>query len=479
VPADEIASLKARIEALEKGQVSSLALPAGSDKGLGTGGEPAPDVWAIPSAPCGDAGTAASANEALLKAEWKNGLLLSSPDDAFQIHIGGRTQFDIGWNGAPKSVQFGPGGTGELSDGADFRRATLRIDGTMYRILDWVVEYDFANNTLNDNSPGAQPIGTPGFTEVSATLKDLPYVGRIKMGYFDEPIGLTTLNSSRNLSFMERAPGIGSLYATSPGAMMYNWSADERVTWAAGAFHTTNNSFGFGVGDGQYAYTGRTTWLPWYEDDGRELLHLGIGASHRHWANDQVELRGRPSVRTAPGPILPSLASTGTIDSPDGNVFDLELAVNYGSWSLQAEYFGVSINDAVVPDNPGNQLGTLFYQGAYVELTYFLTGEYRPYDRTRGIFGRVIPNRNFDAGDWSQWLMFPGAWEVGVRYAYLDLQDKGVNGGTLNDITLGLNWLLNPNAKIQWNLAIDHRSSTPPGSSGWTYIFGSRMDFDF
>ena len=72
-----------------------------------------------------------------------------------------------------------------------------------------------------------------------------------------------------------------------------------------------------------------------------------------------------------------------------------------------------------------------------------------------------------------------GAWQIGVRYAYLDLQDEGIKGATLNDVTLGLNWFLNPNMKVQWNLAVDHRSSTPPGSSGYSYIFGTRVGINF
>ena len=72
-----------------------------------------------------------------------------------------------------------------------------------------------------------------------------------------------------------------------------------------------------------------------------------------------------------------------------------------------------------------------------------------------------------------------GAWKVRLRYAFLDLRNKGVNGATLNDITLGLNWFLNPQAKVQWNLAIDHRKSTPTGSNGWTYLFGMRLALDF
>ena len=54
-----------------------------------------------------------------------------------------------------------------------------------------------------------------------------------------------------------------------------------------------------------------------------------------------------------------------------------------------------------------------------------------------------------------------------------------VGRATLNDFVLGLNWFLNPNLKVQWNLTIDHRDSTPSGSNGWTYIFGTSVALDF
>src|SRR5262249_39515024 len=119
---------------------------------------------------------------------------------------------------------------------------------------------------------------------------------------------------------------------------------------------------------------------------------------------------------------------------------------------------------------------TLFYQGAYVEVLYFLTGEHQPYDRANGVFDRVVPLRNFNIWDGCRG---PGAWQIGVRYGYLDLQNKDVNGATLNDVTFGGNWFLNPNMKVQWNFAVDHREPTPSGSSGWTYIFGTRVALAF
>jgi phosphate-selective porin OprO/OprP len=414
-----------------------------------------------------------------MSAKWDNGLVIETKDKDFQVHVGGRAQFDSGWNSASQAVQFGPGGTGELQDGALFRRARLRIDGTMYQWIDWVVEFDFANDVENDASPGSQPIGSPSFTNVWIGFNEIPYVGTVRAGWLKEPIGFQHLMSSRWYNFMESSPGIGSLNLRSAGVLMRNTSADERVTWSAGVFHVQNDNFGFGFGDGEYSETGRLTWLPWYEDEGYHLLHLGIGLNHRHLDNDQIELRGRPSVRTMPGPIQPALADTGTIGGSSQEVLDLELAGVYGPWTLQSEYYCTWIHDAIFPNQPppvGVPRDTLFYQGCYVELLYFLTGEYRAYNLKDAVFDRVVPLRNFNIRDC---LCGGGAWQVGVRYGFLDLQDKGVNGATLHDIVLGLNWFLNPNVKIQWNLAIDHRSSTPPGSSGWTYIAGTRLAMDF
>ena len=68
-----------------------------------------------------------------------------------------------------------------------------------------------------------------------------------------EPLGFAGLTSSRWLNFMERAPGVNSFIATSPGAMFFDWTENERLTWAIGIFHPTDNNFGFGVGDGELA----------------------------------------------------------------------------------------------------------------------------------------------------------------------------------------------------------------------------------
>src|SRR5262249_4255187 len=161
----------------------------------------------------------------------------------------GNLQFDAGWNAASQAVQFGNGGIGDLQDGALFRRATVRMGGTMYRHIDWGAEFNFANSEDNDTSSTPQPIGSPRFNEVWIGVNDLPLLGTLRGGWQKEPISFEHLTSSRWLNFMERAPGTDSLALHSPGVLLHNTDADQRVTWAVGFFHVQNDNFGFGFGD--------------------------------------------------------------------------------------------------------------------------------------------------------------------------------------------------------------------------------------
>ncbi|MCY2964262.1 MAG: porin, partial [Planctomycetota bacterium] len=89
------------------------------------------------------------------------------------------------------------------------------------------------------------------------------------------------------------------------------------------------------------------------------------------------------------------------------------------------------------------------FPSLYTQVGYFLTGEHRPYLKKAGAIDRVKPFRNvkFFDNDGTGW----GAWEIAARYSYIDLNSRDIDGGRLNDLTLGLNWYLNPNAKVQFN----------------------------
>jgi phosphate-selective porin OprO/OprP len=108
---------------------------------------------------------------------------------------------------------------------------------------------------------------------------------------------------------------------------------------------------------------------------------------------------------------------------------------------------------------------------------YFLTGETQGYSKEEGVFGRVVPLRNFRTKR-GEGVCGWGAWQVGLRLSYLDLNDKAIQGGTVYDWTLGLNWFWNPNMKVQLNVIAERRDQ-PGVAPAWISGVGLRGAYDF
>jgi phosphate-selective porin OprO/OprP len=398
------------------------------------------------------------------------------------------------------------GGVGD-QDAVGFRRARLRVDGVMYEFIDFACEYDFVNSTnVNAGLPvvggvnlGAgnenTVINVTAPTDLWINVKDLPILGNCRVGNMKEPLGLEHAYSSRYLNFMERS-FLQDAYTGpfnngfTPGVMFYDSFNEKKSTWAIGAFKNTQNIYAFNTGDGEYATTGRMTWLPYYDEpsEGRYLVHVGASGSYRDNDQDRLRIRSRGSLRNGPGALNPVFADTGFFESSNQSILGSEAAVVYGPWMWQAEYMCSYAGDSFgngTTSTLGAPLGTVFTQSWYIESLVFLTGEHREYELGRASFGRVIPYENFYLvrdGNCCHCLS-RGAWQFGLRYSNLDLRDSGINGGQLHDVTVGLNWFLNPNAKVQFNYSYLHRDSqglfagaAPEGNiSG----FGTRVAFDF
>jgi phosphate-selective porin OprO and OprP len=429
-----------------------------------------------------------------MKASWKHQLNFESADKNFSVHLGGRTQLDTVWLHSNPAA-FGVGNNGGSQDSANFRRARLRADGTIYKTIDYAVEYDFVNSQ-NDNAGlvgglPAQPasaanvIQVPAPTDAYFTFRETPIVGNVKVGQQKEPIGLEHLTSSRYLDFMERSFNQDAYTGPSNngfslGAMAFdNFGEGDRGLWQVGVFKNSANAYCYALDDGAYAFDSRLTYLVWDECEGRQLLHIGGAYSHRDPLNNSLTIRSRGSLRNGPGALNPVFASSGAFMTDTQDLYCAEMALVLGSFQLQSEYIASTASNAT---NGGGNHGTYFTNGYYVMASYFLTGENRAYDKKAGTFARVVPYRN------SRWCPEDGseagygAWQILVRYSNLDLDDNGINGGQLQDYTAGLNWFLNPNLKIQANYVFTDRDSlgspVAPGAGG-IHGFGMRLAHDF
>ena len=417
-----------------------------------------------------------------MSSKWNNGIEIQSADKNFKVHVGGRTQFDGIWIQDNDNLA-GAGGSGS-DDAVNFRRGRLRVDGSMYDFIEWACEYDFVNN-VNDNvglQPGTEQnvVHVPAPTDLWVNFSKVPVLGNIRVGNYKEPIGMEHLTSSRYLEFMERSYNQDAFTGAfnngfTPGIGAYNTYGEEYGTWATGFFKNTTNAFAFNTGDGEYAWTSRLTYLLWYEEEGAELLHVGVAGSIRSPDNDQARYRTRMSLRNGPGALNPVVADTAGFACSQQDFLQAEAALNHGPLCVQAEYLAAWNQDVIGNYGAFNgvPLGTELVHGGYAEVLYFLTGEHREYERKAGAFGRVKPRENFS------WNGGAGAWQVGARYSHLDLNGDGLLGGRVDDLTIGLNWYLNPNLKFQGNYVLTWRDNVRSDVDGKVHGFGTRLAYDF
>ncbi len=257
------------------------------------------------------------------------------------------------------------------------------------------------------------------------------------------------------------------------GLAAWNWSESERVTCRYGIYQPATNVFGVALN--KYTFGARGTALPWYEDDGTRLMHAGLGYWGGEIVQDQNRDRARTLLRNAPGFDVPVLVDTGEVPGSKQYTLAPEFAFQWGPFLVQAEYAAQFLTHAT--PTGGTDQGTVFYHGGYVEALYFLTGEHQDYVRRDGAFGRVVPRNDLH---WKKGDGFSGcgAWQIGARFSYLDLDDKSIQGGKVYDWTADLNWYLNPNMKVQWNYIAEHRD-TPGVTPGWINGVGVRAAYDF
>lgn len=299
------------------------------------------------------------------------------------------------------------------------------------------------------------------FNEGTLWLEDLPYVGRLQVGQFKAPFALDTLASSRDLTFMEQASPLEALApGTKAGIMVANTAFDRRLTWAAGWFADGQQT---DVGDASQSLSrlvARVTGLPLAGDEPDDpLVHLGFSASYVYSGHADIRYQSRPESFLAP-----ELVDTGPLDAANAFLYDIEGAWRQGPLSVQGE-FVQSLVDT-------RDFGLRDFYGTYISVSDFLTGEQRPYNRNRGIFGQVEPLQGFDPlqGHW-------GAVEVAGRYSLVDLSDGPIQGGRMRILSGGLNWYWSRFVRWDFEYAFAHVDEEP--ASGNLNTFQMRCQVYF
>ena len=401
-----------------------------------------------------------------LRVYWKEGLRFETKDRAFRFKIGGRMHLDYISTLEDDDPRFSsnPDDTtpaDEPNDRVRFRRARLYLSGTIYEIVRFKFQYDFAG-------------GDADFKDVYMEVVKIPVLGAARVGQFKEPFSLEEQTSSNYITFMERSLMNVFSPARSTGIMAYDNCADKMVFWAAGLFRDSDDQ-GDNDNDGdgsQWCVTGRVVLAPIYEDKGNTVVHVGVAYSHRNPNEDELRYRQRPEMYTksrfvdtwgfngaANDPTDPAYAP-GLVMAEGVDLYQAEAAVVFGSFSAQAEYTHAQVDYDLIRNQS--------FKGWYAEASFFLTGEKRNYEHGKGKFGRTQIIKNLGDEDGF------GAIQVAARISGLDLNNGPIRGGDIHNFTAGVNWHLNPNTRVMLNYVHSDRDKMGP----WQFI-GARFQLDF
>ena len=403
----------------------------------------------------------ADAKDNVLKARWNNGLLLETADKRYTLRIGGRIHLDTQFVDARDLLEGpSPGLGAEFQDQSFFRRLQLYVSGDLTEFVDYRIQLEFAEPD------------TPLVRDAYITIKNLkPCLGcwapEIRAGQQFEPVGLESTSSTNFNAFIERSLTSALHPERSLGLCLLDSFWNEHATGRLGLFSTDLSDVddGFGIwdseeGDGGYAVTGRFTLVPWAKDKCR-FVHLGVGGSWRQ--TDEVRLRARPGLFK--GPFVVDTGALTPLAEDTVSLWNAEVAFVWNSFHAAAEYTLVNFDDTA-RDDPS-------FSAWYVQAGWFLTGEAKAYDFKRGLWANNKPCCNFLSGsrlsgkDGGKGCCCWGALELVARYDTLDLNDGTVAGGEMTNIAAGLNWYLNPNARIMFDVVF---SNVKDRSSGGVVI---------
>ena len=386
-------------------------------------------------------------------AEWSSGHKMETSDGAFKLKFGGRIQADFIF--ASQDEAFDEAlGEDAFQNGFEFRRAQLFFEGTLYERIKFKVQYDFAG-------------GDADFKDVWIGFAGRH--GELRFGHFKEFMSINDITSSKYLGFLERALPVEFFSPNRNSGVGYAGSIDS-LTFGLGAFYDADD-FGRSLDQDRTNVTGRLAWRPFFKDSGKSLLHVGGAFTSKQFEDGgTLHFRGRGGNHFGPRPI-----DLG-IPADDALVLQLELAGVANRFWYAAEFYTQDVSTPTDADPEEVLTVDPTLDGYYVQAGFYLTDDYRRYKKSIGAWDRQKPSNPFMRSGGG------GAWEVALRYAQVDLSE-GTNPGELSNVTLAVNWYVNPATRVMFNYVSTHLDGMAmeeePAFSGTVDSFVVRLQVDF
>lgn len=361
-----------------------------------------------------------------LDVEAQDGILVfSSPQSGYKIWLDNRIQAD-------GAVYFGaPDYADPIGNGTSIRRARFAVKAQVDE--NWYGEFDMdlANGLVELKDAIVRYTGVPNLD--------------LQVGNFKEFFSIQRNTTSRYLQFIER-PMVCSALAPSRHLGFNAKYAKDWIWASAGVFAqkiagieewdlTADNNKDFGRNSG-YSATGKLVFRPLYKMDNASL-HLGAAVSYRTpKVTDDAYGCYRASARNSTNINRKKYLDTNNLPGFNHNLlYTFELAGHWNGLRYEAAYMATDVYfNADAVDNATKHFG-----GWYVQAGYLLFGGKQRYDANGGKYTKVERGRKW------------GDVELCGRYEFCDLNSGTVYGGAAQAYTLGLNWWINNNVRMQLN----------------------------
>jgi phosphate-selective porin OprO/OprP len=366
---------------------------------------------------------------------------LSSANGETTLNLTGRLHFDVrSFSSAFSNGMTTDKDTAKYGDTYDIRRARIGFNGTFSKD----VAYEVVLNAASSDSTNLDT----GFINYSFRKPV-----QLRVGKFKQPFNLEELTSSNNIDFIERsyanqfAPGkkLGMMLHGAPNeGVYYGVSMFQDATAVSSASRNTQSA-GRLVGN-----------IAKLADIKDSVLHFGAAKTSGSMdvaagATGDV-LKLRTDARGVDGVFASSFANgaTANVNEVKRAQTGIEMAYAYGPLKVQAEtiksQYDYTNGNATTPNTVDGKI-----KSQYLSLMYNITGEQWSDAYKDGTFGGIKPVAPFSSSGKGN-----GAWQIGVRKSSYDASDWTATTATTgskkgNTTALGINWILNPNARIMLN----------------------------
>ena len=363
-----------------------------------------------------------------LDVEAQDGILvLESPASGYKLWFDIRAQAD-------GAVFFGaPDYADKIGNGVQIRRARFAVKGQIDKKWYGEFDMDLANGLAELKDAIVRYTGVPNLD--------------LQVGNFKENFSIKRNTTSRYLQFMER-PMVCSALSPSRHLGFNAKYAKDWIWFSAGAFsqviagqeewtNVADNNKDFGRSSG-YSLTTKLVFRPLYKLDNASL-HIGAAYSYRTTTTDLATGEWgtyRASARNSTSINRKKYIDTNNLPGFDhNNLWTVELAGHWGGLRYEAAYIGDNVHFKPEAADPE----TKNFGGWYAQAGYLLFGGKQRYDSMGGKYTKVER-----AHDW-------GDIELCARYETCNLNFGNVYGGAAEAYTLGLNYWVNENVKMQLN----------------------------